>query len=251
MATQPNRPTPLLLGNRSPRITTAPPVTPQAFEEQVPQRGWPEIDLVTDTSVLFAVTSSRDFLAAFKKHYAGRIVITDFVAWEVEQKTSYGANLGSEGQARSAAWTTKTTLLNTGICVIDGDYDSQLYDEIRNQLQNMPNEFGERSHSASHIGEASSIALCRRKIEEGEQVLFLTNDRGASKVARERNVTSLHFVHILRELVCSGDLTHELAYEIWPRSQRISGIPKDQWPADADHFICHAVGDGCEPCDAF
>ena len=248
MTTGPQRATPACMPKHR-TIPPAPSVRRETFQKLVPTRGWPDTILVGDTGVLLAVCREDDFREAFQDRYAGRLVVADAVEAEIN---TIRTSPNKERSLRELARSVRTKLFDTGLCTIDEDYDSGLFNATLTQLQEMRRRAGKStSGSDNHAGEAASIALSLRRKDEGEKVILLTNDCDANTIAGTHGVPARHFVHALAEFVCAGRLTESRAFDIFNIVQNVTGVPARECPQDADALRCLAEGDVCTKCDSF
>lgn len=248
------RPTPHMM---RPRIRAVPPAAsmPQrrhAFSAEVPRRGWPHALVFADTGVLLSVARKRTCIPRIAAHYADRLRVAETVVMEVERMAAPGAVVWADGRLHSAAATAKASMLDAGMCAVDpdDDYDSKVFDEVLRKLRSLPTRDDKTVHPRAHLGEAASIALCIRRAEEGNVVVFLVNDGGASLVAAAHKVPARHFGQVLAELVCAGRYSGEEAFEAFTFADSLTGVPADAAPADAKALDCLRDGTACHPCDA-
>lgn len=255
MAAEPPRISPNMMPRRTRSIPPAA-STPQrrhAFSPLVPQRGWPNSIVYADTGILVSVGRNRSCIPRFEAHYAGRLRIAESVAMEIERNADPATPV--DGRLRTAAALAKTTLIDGGSCAVDSDdnYDSRTFDEVHAKLKNLPRRSDEPNHPLAHLGEAASIALCIARTSQGELVVFLVNDGGASVVAAQYGIPARHFGQVLAELICSGHFTSSDAFDALAMATAVTGIPQGAVPMSASALECRRAADGrsCGACDAF
>lgn len=253
----PRRPNPLSI----PRRKTVPPLSPQSrprpgFSEHLPNRGLADAAYHLDTGVLYAVARDETSCHLFKTHYKGRMHTTDAVVEEVKYRAT--SNNGPEQQlVKNAAADVLRRLIEPEAIEVDAalltDEDDALFEQIARQLRELEErKIGHSAPPASvekHVGEATAIVGCIRQRNSGSKVVFLTNDGGASIVAKARRVDSRHFGHALVELVCSGRLTPEKAWVAFDRANKVTSVPQSVAPSSVEHFTCDMADGVCGGCD--
>lgn len=243
--------------NMMPRRTRSVPpasATPNrrhAFSPAVPRRGWPGSTVYADTGILLSAGRKRECVPKFTGHYADRLHVAENVAMEIARIAAPAAARWADGRAHTAAAVAKTSIIDAEKCRVDLDeYDSKVFDNVLLKLKNLPKKGEEPQHEFAHLGEAASIALCVLRIAEGQRVVFLVNDGGASLVASQHDVPARHFGHVLSELACAGYYTSEEAFDVFAYATAVSGVPVDAAPQGAKELECRRSSGSCGTCDS-
>ncbi|MFC7709874.1 hypothetical protein [Micromonospora lupini] len=178
--------------------------------------------------------------------------VAESVVIEIDRNAGPGAAI--DGRVRTAAALAKTAIIGTSSCLIDSDdnYDSRTFDEIHFKLKGLPRRSDEPPHPLAHLGEAASIALCAARKSQGETIIFLVNDGGASLVASHYGIPARHFGQVMAELICGGKFTSGDAFDIFAMANSVSGVPQDVAPLDAEALECQKSGESqvCTMCDS-
>ena len=221
------------------------------FARDVPPRGRPDALAYMDTGVLLAVAASPECLEVFCSHYQGRLFAVQTVIEEVRRKAQPAAPGDPERLVRIAARLVLARMLIPGILQADGgaNLNAELYDSVMLQLSKMPDVANETHHALKNAGEAMSITACIQNNAEGKKSIFFTNDRSASLVAQAREVAARNFRHVLRELVCAGQVDETKAFQLFSDGYQVSKVPAQECPESAQELACHKA-DVCAVCSS-
>lgn len=225
------------------------------FSRRVPNRGRPASRYYLDTGIFYSVCREERCCHRIKQHYAGRLCTTDIILEEVRHRAA--SKVGHERQLeKNAAADSLRRLFNIGfvevVDTLQTDDDMRRFDAILNQLRSL--EASNSSNESNtivgdkHAGEASAIVCCVREIGEDIDVVFLTNDGNASKVAAAYQVDARHFAHVLQELVCAELFTAEQAFVAFGVADKVTKIPTRERPSSASHFSCAKNDGNCPAC---
>lgn len=249
------------------RISSVPPrrtqngVAQHAFPRNVIPQGDRNRFALVDAGILFSLGASTrtNAVARFHALYESRASTTDAVRDEVRRKAL--ATTSEPRGLQPAAVRARNFFLTGARLAVD---EIQMSQELAARLQIVHGQL--RSYEAArrqpgaqvhglvlkHAGEATLIVAASRR----PNPLLLTNDGGASYVASRQtpSVPSLHFGHLLRELVCNAENLIQLADVVadYEAACTISGIPADVKPgASTDSFGCSrdSASGKCAICD--
>lgn len=258
----PNRPSPISM----PRRSSVPPATVMRKPERSFSQDWPNSGVLhahyyLDTGVLYAMNRDSRCPAKFLRHYEGRLRVTDIIRDEVLQKACKKVD-PSEQLVKNAALEAKRRVLDPGHVEVREtlltERDHIVFDQLLNQFRSLetmkrqPNDqiSPQKSQSSNkHAGEASAIICCTRDLQDGDQVVLLTNDGSAGQVALLYGITSRHFAHALHELVCAELLRPSLALEIFKAANKVTSVPRSEIRSHSTDFDCQRVSkEHCSRC---
>ncbi len=249
------RPTPGMMPRRRPEIRADPArVTPSTFaaDPRIPQCGTDDATVWPDTGVLLAAGSDAAVPVPFRTRYKARALVAGGVDNEVRGRCFVRPpadapdedHLGFEAAERAVQ---EFLLPGTGLvkrAITPQDFAA--VDAVRVELDARSPAAGK----GKHTGEAQIIVLAERERDRtGRTQVLLTNDGGASVVARQHGLSSRHAADVLRELVCAGVLDPESSWGAHETALAVTRMPAHVRPRRGA-FTCARVEGACQRCDA-
>lgn len=261
------------------RINAVPPSTrppragrqPHGFDDSMPRRGDPALTGYVDAGMFMALGSGIDHNARLGvlEHYDGRLT----TGTDAKAEVVHWARKDVRGRPRdectkiAAAKTAQTSMLTGDQIPICQGAETRLVNAILAQLEDYADGQDWRSHREDdsdpagvrslekHAGEAVLIA---HAIAAPRSSLLLTNDTGASAIAKDRSISAWHYGHVLHELVCNNcrDLTAQAAATLFTQSVDVAALRADvqaqiETPNVVQWMTCRRQSDGsCAECSA-
>lgn len=242
-------PTPSVMPSRRRVLATPAPARPPApagyaVAAEVPRRGWPAAVSWPDTGVLLSLGTDAATRIRFVAHFGSRCRLTRTVANELR-----GISNGPPGtdKQRAADAAVRAVVLPRALTQTDlEDGDLGAFDAVVAELRALSDD-----PDASHKGEAS-IVVCadRDRTRAGGRHVVLTNDGGASHVARAHGLPSRHTGDAIAEMSCATPgPTPAQCWSTFRAASRVAAVPRDARPSDEDYFRCQSSNGSCGPCD--
>lgn len=234
-----------------------------AVAAHLPKRHVPVDRAWCDTGTLFSLAHRPALLAEVMSLYGPSLVVTEAVADEVRRIARIpNARRTAENRLRCLSAERVVRALNGGqirelpLSPSEGTYDK--IDRILRQLDELEARQAKREvtpldqirSTRKHAGEAHSIVSAVRTVELGGTTVLLTNDGGASRVARQNGIDSKHVGHLLAELACADQelQADELLAQFEQVTANFATVPADARPKNSLFFVCHMTDGTCAEC---
>ncbi|MGY1584713.1 hypothetical protein [Streptomyces sp. MN13] len=236
-----------------------------AVDPSLPRRRRPVTTALADTGLLYALAHRPKYLEMFLEFYGETLAVATAVEDEIRkiarvpQVNRAQRNLVLMG---ACADRLAAKLDDKTITVIEPSEDST---DLEAALQHQLREFDRAEagrhgrvwhpvdvdRTKRHHGEMESILVATDIIKTGGTAIVLTNDRGASRAARQQGVSARNLRDILAELACvNPDLKEEdLLAAFNEMTAHFGTLPAEVRPTDSSAFRCRAFGGACQFCD--
>lgn len=249
------RPTPLnSMRLKRPDLTLSAAQSQRGFaEDPTRPRRYRASDAVwADTGLLCALGARPVLLERFLQRYGSTLRIAHAVKIEIERK----ARSGGADLMRSCAQVIADKI-RYGDIPVDSLSEDALDDfgGILAQLEDADSGVDASApdvgRAQRHAGEAESITGAVQVTRSGCTALLLTDDGGASRVAKVHGIPCRNICDVLRELGCEdpGLVPDRLFRDYESMTAQFATLPKNARPGGAADFTCWNIGGVCEPCD--